>query len=115
MINGYNELMSFGKDNVDALVKSSTLAAKGFEELAKVMQAYNTQQAEKLQDAIKTLSACKSPVDFQAAYTQLSKEQMDSLVSEGKKFAEIATTIVTTAIEPLNARVAAFQKLSKAA
>lgn len=108
-----DKLVSFGKDNVEALVKSSTLAVKGLEELAKVYQALASQSVEQTSAAVKALSAAKSPTEFQSVYNDLAKNNFEQFIAESRKIQELANSIVTTTVAPLNERVQALQGMYK--
>jgi phasin family protein len=111
----FEQIVAIGKDNVEALVKSGTLAVKGFEELAKVYSTLATQSIEQTTSAVKSLSSAKSPTEFQSIYTNLAKTNLESFVAEGRKIQELTTGIVTSSFAPLNARVQALSGLFKAA
>ncbi len=114
-MNKYEDIFSFGKENIEALVQSSTLAAKGFEELVKAYAAYTGQTIDKANATAKALAAAKTPTEFVQLQAQLTKENAESLMAETKKLAEIVNTIVTSSMEPLQARVKAATDLCKVA
>jgi phasin family protein len=112
-IDGFDKFIALGKDNAEALVKSSTAAAKGFEEIAKHSQSYVTVSVEKADAAVKALFSVKTPAEFADLQSKLARESIESAIAEGRKFAELSQSVVTAALEPLNARIAAFQSLAK--
>lgn len=101
---GYEELVAFGKANVEAMVKSSALAAKGFEELTKSYAGYGVQSMEAAGNVVKELGACKTPVDFAQLQAKLVRASVEDGVAESRKLAELTTAVVNTALEPLAAR-----------
>ena len=107
----FDQINAFGKDNIDALVKSSTLAVKGLEDLAKAYAQLANQSVEQTSSAVKALSGAKSPTEFQSVYNDLAKGNFESFVAESRKIQELANTIVTSSFAPLNARVQAMQSL----
>ncbi len=111
----FEQIVAFGKDNIEALVKSGTVATKGIEELAKVYSTLANQSVEQTASAVKALSAAKSPTEFQSIYTTLAKSSLESFVVESRKIQELANSIVTSSFAPLNARVQAFSGIFKAA
>ncbi len=111
----FEQIVAFGKDNVEALVKSGSLAVKGFEELSKAYTALANQSIEQTSAAVKALSTAKNPGEFQEIYTNLAKMNIEALVSEGRKLQELTNAIVTSSMAPLNARVQALGSLFKAA
>jgi phasin family protein len=111
----FDQIVAFGKDNVEALVKSSTVAVKGIEELAKVYSTLANQSIEQTSSAVKALSTAKSPTEFQSIYTDIAKTNFESFVSESRKIQELANSIVTSSFAPLNARVQALSGIFKSA
>lgn len=107
-VQNFDEIVAFGKDNVEALVKSGSIAVKGLEELTKVYSTLASQSIEQTSGAVKALSTAKTPAEFQAIYSDLAKTSFESFVSEGRKIQELAGSIVTGSLAPLNARVQAF-------
>lgn len=114
-IEGFDKIVSLSKDNADAVVKSSTVAAKGFEELAKYSQSYLAKSAETANAAVKALFSVKTPAELADLQSKLARETIESAISEGRKFAELSQSVFSAAFEPLNARIAAFQALAKSA
>lgn len=114
-IEGFDKFLSLGQDSADAFTKSSAVAVKGFEELAKVSQALTARNVEKADAAVKALFAVKSPAEFADLQGKLAREAVESMIADSRKLAEISTSVITAALEPLNARIAAFQSLTKTA
>ncbi len=110
-----DQFVAFGKENVDAFVKSSSLAVKGIEELTKAYTTLANQQIEQTVSAVKALSAVKSPSEFQAVYSNLAKTSLETLVAEGRKLQELTSSVVTSSAAPINARIQAVAGSFKAA
>jgi phasin family protein len=111
----FDQLIAFGKDNVEALVKSSSLAVKGIEDLTKAYSTLANQSFEQTSAAVKALTAAKSPTEFQTIYSGLAKSGFESFFAETRKIQELANSVVTSSIAPINARVQALTGLFKAA
>jgi phasin family protein len=111
----FDQIVAFGKENVDAFVKSSSLAVKGIEELTKAYTTLANQQIEQTVSAVKALSAVKSPTEFQTLYSNLAKTSIETLVAEGRKLQELTSAVVTNSAAPINARVQAVAGSFKAA
>lgn len=111
----YEELFSFGKENVEAFVQSSTLAAKGYEELVKAYAAYTGQTIDKSTAAVKALASAKSPTEFLQLQAQLTKDNTEALLAETRKLAEIVNAIVTSSMEPIQNRFKVAASLYKVA
>lgn len=110
---GYEDLVAFGKENVEAMVKSGALAAKGFEELAKSYAGYGVQSLETAGNAVKELGTCKTPVEFAQAQAKLVRATVEDSVAESRKLAELTTTVVNSAMEPLTARFRVLMSQAK--
>jgi phasin family protein len=108
-------IVTFSKDNVDAIVQSGTVAVKGLEELAKTYASLANHSIEQTTSAVKALTSVKSPTEFQTVYSSLVKSSLESLVAESRKLQELTTAIVNSSVAPLNERVHALSSLFKAA
>lgn len=111
----FDQIVAFGKENVDAFVKSSSLAVKGIEELTKAYTALANAQIEQTVAATKALTAVKSPTEFQTVYSNLAKTSLETLVAEGRKLQELTSTVVTNSAAPITARIQAVAGSFKAA
>ncbi|MDR3438509.1 phasin family protein [Telmatospirillum sp.] len=114
-VQNLEDVVAFGKANVEALVKSSSVTVKGFEDLAKAYSSLANQSIEQTTNAVKALTSAKSPTEFQTIYTGLAKTSLENFVAESRKIQELANSIVTSSFAPLNARVQALSGLFKAA
>ena len=114
LLKGYEELAEFNKANVDALVTSGTIAAKGAEELSREWVAFAQASFETSVATGKALLTAKTineVVNLQNAY---AKQSFDALVAETTKLQELSVKVTNEAFAPINARVnAAVEKLSK--
>lgn len=114
-IDSVEKFVSLSKENVEALVKSGTVAVKGLEDVAKASQEYVTISTEKASAAFKALFAVKSPAEFLELNSKLARESVEGAIADSRKFAELTQSVVTASLEPISARVAAFQSLVKSA
>lgn len=113
---GYDQLATLGKDNVDAVVKSGTIMAKGFEEMGRALMALtqaNMEQAVAVAKASLTCTTLKQVVDLHSDYARTS---FDKLMSEGNKLSELSIKVANEAVAPIQARVnVAVEKFAKPA
>lgn len=101
----YDEMTVFSKENVDAVVKSGTVFAKGFEDIAKAFMSLAQQNLEASVGAAKAVMGCttlRQVVDLQ---TETAKSQFDKMVAEGNKLSEMSLKVANEALEPIQARV----------
>lgn len=114
LLKGYEDLAAFSKDNVDAFVQSSTIVAKGAEEIGKEVVAFAQSSFEKNVAAGKALMSAKSineAVDLQNTF---AKQSFDAFVAEATRIQELSVKVANEAFAPLTARLnAAVATLSK--
>lgn len=105
---GYDRFFSYGKDTVEAYVKSANLAGKGVETLHNEFYSFSKQAIEEQIAATKALMASKSVHEAFELQTDFAKTAFDSYVGEMSKLGEIFTATAKEAIEPLQSRVQAW-------
>lgn len=94
-----------GREQVEALVKSSTIFAKGMEDLVKLAVGLAQESAEKSADAVKSLMACKTFNEFTEAQNKLAQKNFDNLMHSATKFSELTIKLATESFEPINAQL----------
>lgn len=114
VLKGYEDLAAFNKDTVDAVVLSSTIAARGSEELSREVAAFARTNFDASVAAGKALLGAKTfqeVVELQSSY---AKSSFESFIAEARKIQELSAKITNDAFAPLNARVnAAAEQFSK--
>lgn len=106
-MNNYDDIVAFNQNNFDAFVASSTVFAKGVEELTKEYVAFASGTFEDAVEASKQLVAVKSVNEAVDLQTKIAKESWEKAVAEGQKITEISTGIFKEASAPLSERVQA--------
>jgi phasin family protein len=99
------------KDNVEVLTKSGNVALAGFEKLSKAYQDLAARNVAKFNDAVKSLSSVKSPVEFVELQAKLAKDGFDAAVADSRAIAELTTSVFTAAFEPVKKQVEAVQAI----
>ncbi|MGQ9369759.1 phasin family protein [Azospirillum sp. ST 5-10] len=110
MLKGYEDLAALTKENVDALVLSGTIVAKGAEEAGKQMAAFTQSSMEKsvaVGKAAFTVKTLRELIELQNAFV---KQSVDAMVSETAKMQELSAKIANEALAPISARVDATVK-----
>ncbi len=100
------ELVEFSKGNVEAIVASGRVAAKGAEEIAKYSAEYGRTAVEKANATAKQFAAVKSPTEFFQLQGDVAKQTLDALVAEGSKFTESYLKLIGEISQPISNRVA---------
>lgn len=100
------DLVEFSKGNVEAMVASGRVAAKGAEEIAKYSAECGRSAVEKANAAAKQFAAVKSPTEFFQLQGDVAKQTLDALVAEGAKFTESYLKLIGEISQPISNRLA---------
>nr|WP_213980173.1 phasin family protein [Sphingomonas sp. dw_22] len=110
------EANDFAKGNVEALVESGRIAAKGFESFGQEAAEYSRKSFETATAALKSLAAVKSPTEFFKLQSDFVRGAFDSYVAEASKNTESLLKLAGDAAQPLSNRIAvAAEKVKTAA
>jgi hypothetical protein len=108
------EMNSFAKGNVEAMVEASKIAAKGAEDMAKYTTDYARGSVEKANDRARRIAAVKSPTELLQIQSELARETMDSVAQETSKFAEGYLKLLGQIAQPFQNRFAVAAEKMKA-
>ena len=103
----YDQLMAFGKDNAEAMLKSANAAGKGLETINSEVFSYSRRFFE---DGVAAAKAVLSAKTFEEAFHlqgEYGKALFQTQVDEAAKLGELALTTARETAEPFQARVAA--------
>lgn len=101
---GYDEVASANKDNLDALMSSGNLLAKGFETIAKSWMAFNQKAIESGMGAAKEIFAAKNLKDLVEWQGQYMRQSFEALFDETAKVSEIGVKTAQEAFAPIGER-----------
>jgi hypothetical protein len=99
------ELSDLAKGNVEALVESGKIAAKGIETLGQEAVDYSKKNFEKATASFKSLSTVKTPTEFFQLQSQLLSSSFDEFTKEAAKSSEAFMKLAGDVAQPLTARV----------
>lgn len=112
----FEEANEFSKGNIEAIVESGKIAAKGIETLGQDAADYSRKQFEGATAALKSLSAVKSPTDFFKLHSDYMRSAFDSVVAQTSKNTEAMLKLAGEVAQPISNRVAvAVEKVKIAA
>jgi phasin family protein len=109
------ELNDFAKGNVEAIVESSKITAKGLEALSQEAVEYGRKSFETATAALKSMAAAKSPTDFFKLQSDFFRGAFDSYVAEASKTTEAVIKLAGEAAQPISSRVALAAEKAKIA
>lgn len=99
------ELSDIAKGNVEALVESGKIAAKGIETLGQEAVDYSRKSFEKATASLKSFSTVKTPTEFFQLQSQLFSSSFDELTKEAAKSSEALIKLAGEVAQPITARV----------
>lgn len=112
----FAELTEFNKGNVEALVESSKIAARGFESMGQDAAAFARSTWEHGSAAMRTLATAKSPTEFLKLQAEFAREAFDTAVAQGSRSTEASLKLAGEIAQPISNRVAlAAEKIKVAA
>jgi hypothetical protein len=109
------EANEFSKGNIEAIVESGKIAAKGLESFGQDAAEYGRKQFEGATAALKSLSAVKSPTDFFKLQSDYVRSSFDSIVAQTSKNTEAMLKLAGEVAQPISNRVALAAEKAKIA
>ena len=110
-VKGYDQLVSFGKDNAEAVIKSATRAGKGLEAINSEVFAFSRNSVEEGVEVTKAVLAAKSIQEALEIQADYAKAAFETYLAECNKVRELAFSTAKDAAEPLQARATAIADL----
>ena len=98
------ELTELTKGNVEAIVASTKVAAKGVETLGQEIAEFSRKSFEDASAAMKGIADVKSPTDFFRLQSDFARGQFDLMVAETSKLSETMLKLAGQAAEPITGR-----------
>jgi phasin family protein len=113
---GYDELLAFGRSNVDALIQMNEVFAKAIQEVSKEIAALTQAQFERVVAASQEALAAKSPQEALKAHTAFATASIERLLTTSSKLGELNVKLATDTAAPLTTQLSTtFEKLAKRA
>ncbi len=98
------ELTELGRGNVEALVASTKIAAKGLETVGQEVAEFGRKSFEDASAALKGFADVKSPADFFRLQTEFVRSLFDNVVAESSKLSEVMIKLAGDVAEPMTNR-----------
>jgi phasin family protein len=102
----FQEITEFGKGNVEAVVESSKIAARGLETMGQDTAAYLKSSFEDASQALRTLSTIKSPTELLKFQSDYVRSAFDALVAQTSRGTEASLKLAGEVAQPISNRVA---------
>ncbi len=110
------ELTDLAKGNIEAVVASSKVAARGVETLSQEAAEYSRRSFEQASNAFKSFAEVKSPTEFFKLQSDYARSAFDGVVAETSKMSEAMIKLAGEVAEPISSRYAiAAERVKNAA
>ncbi|HEX8644782.1 MAG TPA: phasin family protein [Allosphingosinicella sp.] len=98
------EMTELAKGNVEALVASTKVAAKGVETIGQEVAEMSRKSFEDASAALKGFADVKSPTDLFRLQSDFARSQFDMIVAESSKLSETMLKLAGQVAEPITGR-----------
>ncbi len=110
----YEEAISFGKDNMDAMFKANAILVKGVQDINKELFGLAQESLEENAAVTKKLLGCKSVQDMVAVQNDLTAASYTKAFDQGRKISDMSAKVVEEASKPITKRFnATVEKYTK--
>ncbi|MHA3978004.1 phasin family protein [Halovulum sp. GXIMD14794] len=113
MTKGFEDMTAFGQENLDAIVKSSEIAAKAAEGIGSEVSAYSKKAFEEGVAAAQDLASAKNMTELMEKQTAFAQSAFEGFMSQATKMNEIFMAAAKDVSAPLNKRVSAATESMK--
>ncbi len=113
MSKGFEDLTAFSQENVEAVVKSSEIAAKAAEGITSEMSAYSKKAYDDGVAAAQDLASAKTVSELFEKQSAFAQSAFEGFVSQATKMNEIYVAAAKDITAPLGARVTAATETMK--
>lgn len=110
----YDQLVTFGKQNAEAMLKSANAAGKGLEVINSEVFAYTRKFIEDGVAATKAVMSAKTLEEALQLQGEFGKSLFQTQVDEAAKLGELALSTARETAEPFQARIAAVAEFVRA-
>ena len=108
----FEQMTTFGKGNVEALMESSKIAARGMETISRQATEYAKTSFDEASETMKTLSSVKSPTELVKLQGDFMRSQFDKMVAEASRSTETMLKLFGDVAQPLSNRASvAIEKI----
>lgn len=101
----FAEFAGFGRENFDAFVKASTIAAQGYGAIGQRWVDFTRASLEKGIEAGRAVATAKSVKDAVELQSDFARTVLDRYVTETTKLSELSAKTTTEALAPIQKRI----------
>ncbi|RED14334.1 phasin family protein [Pontivivens insulae] len=105
MTKGFEEVSSFGQENLDAVMKSTEIAAKAAEGFGQEVQSYTKKSFEESVAAAKDMAAAKTMTELFEKQSAFAQSMFDGWMKQSSKMGEMMMASAKDVTAPVGDRV----------
>ncbi|MEO0913066.1 MAG: TIGR01841 family phasin [Pseudomonadota bacterium] len=113
MTKGFEDMSAFGQENMEAMVKSSEIAAKAAEGIGSEITAFSKKSFEDGVAAAQDMASAKNVTELMEKQTAFAQSAFEMMVQQATKMNEIYAAAAKDITAPLTARVTAATESMK--
>jgi len=110
---GFEEATAFGQETLDAMVKSSEIAAKAAEDLNADIAAFSKKSFDETVAAAKDIAAAKTPTELFEKQTAFATSAFEGFIAQATKWNDAMVSAAKDSMEPVGERVNAASSMVK--
>lgn len=107
-VKGYDQLATFSRDTIEALVHCAQMTTKGMEAINTEALAFSRQSMEDGVAAAKSAMTAKTVQEWFEVQSEFTKSAFDAYMGQMTKISDLMANTTREAVEPLNDRFTAF-------
>ncbi len=100
-----NEATESSRQGFEAVMKSGSVFAQGFEQYIKTVTEIAQSAAERQSEALKQLMACKTLSEVAETQNKIAQDNFEQIMQTASKLSEITIKLTQEAMEPINEEV----------
>jgi len=105
LFRGYDEVAGFNKGNVEAVMLSGSIVARGVEEIGKAWLDLGQHSLQRSVAIAQALVGARTVQELIELQSNLARATLDRLLAEGVRISELSAKVANEAVAPLQARV----------
>ena len=102
----FSELTEFNKGNIEAMVESSKITARGLETMGQDAASYAKSSMESATAAMRSFAGVKSPTEFMKLQADFARQAFDAMVAQTSRSTEASLKLAGEVAQPISNRVA---------
>ncbi|MBV9571268.1 MAG: phasin family protein [Alphaproteobacteria bacterium] len=114
-VKGYDQVLGFGKETVEAYLKAANVAGKGVETMQNEMYSFSKQSVEETLAVTRAVLGARTVHEAIEIQSDFAKSAFDTYVGQINRMNEIMLSTTKEAFEPIQGRIQAWAEVVQTA